>query len=253
MLSGLSYSSLLVMMAVLVFAHAMETVLGFGSTVIAMALGIYIFPLETLLPVLVVLGILQSLWLMIRWFRYIRWKLLFIKILPFTVAGMIGGIYYRTQVASYAQLIILLGVFIMALSVVEIVFILRTGLISGRLPWYFSYPILALGGIVHGLFATGGPLIVYYTSRELTDQAEFRATLSILWLILNIALVFNLISIGQLTPYTLTVTGLILPGLITGIIVGSFLKLKARAFKIAVYLLLFIAALLMLIQHLSIS
>jgi len=251
MLSTFPYTGLFMMMAVLVFAHTAETALGFGSTVIAMALGIYILPLETLLPVLVILGILQSLWLMMRWFRHIRWKMLFLKILPATAIGMVGGIYYRTQVASYAQLVILLGVFIMALSVIEIVFIFRTGAISGRLPWYFGYPILLAGGMVHGIFATGGPLIVYYASRELTEQSEFRASLAVLWLILNIALVFNLVSAGQLTPHTLAITAFILPGLIAGIVLGSFLKLKTLAFKIAVYALLFIAALLMLVRHLS--
>jgi len=61
---------------VLIFAHTVETVLGFGATIIALALGIFIFPLETILPVLVILGFLQSLWLVVRWFKYIRWPVL---------------------------------------------------------------------------------------------------------------------------------------------------------------------------------
>jgi uncharacterized protein len=85
---------------VLVFAHAVETVLGFGATIITLALGIYIFSLDTMLPVLVILGLLQSLWLVVRWFRYIRWRVLLLHILPAVVVGMAIGIYYRTLVAG---------------------------------------------------------------------------------------------------------------------------------------------------------
>ena len=41
---------------ILVLAHSIETVLGFGSTLIALAFGIHLLPLETLVPMLVVLG-----------------------------------------------------------------------------------------------------------------------------------------------------------------------------------------------------
>ncbi|MDD5312908.1 MAG: sulfite exporter TauE/SafE family protein [Dehalococcoidia bacterium] len=240
---------LFLLILVLVFAHTVETVLGFGATIIAMALGIYIFPLNILLPVLVILGVLQSAWLVGRWFRHIQWRVLFLKILPAAVVGMVIGIYYRTQVADYKQLLILLGIFIMAVSVLEIVLIYRTRAAGGSLPWYLGIPILVIGGIFHGIFATGGPLIVYYSSRELKEPADFRATISTLWLILNITLVFNLISTGQIYMTTLTMTGIVLPGLIAGIVLGSFMKFRTLAFKVLIYALLFIAGMLLFIQQ----
>jgi uncharacterized membrane protein YfcA len=235
---------------VLVFAHTVETVLGFGATIIAMALGIYILPLNTILPVLVILGLLQSIWLVSRWFRHIQWRVLCLKILPAAVVGMVIGIYYRTQVANIVQLLILLSGFIMAVSVMEIILIYRTRAAGGSLPWYLGWPILIVGGIFHGIFATGGPLIVYYSSRELKEPADFRATLSTLWLILNIALVTNLYAAGQINLDTLTITGIVLPGLIAGIVLGSFIKFRALPFKVLIYVLLFIAGLLLLIQEL---
>jgi uncharacterized membrane protein YfcA len=47
-----------------------------------------------------------------------------------------------------------------------------------RLP-YFA--LLIIGGIVHGMFSTGGPLVVIYASRTLPDKGQFRATLCLLW------------------------------------------------------------------------
>jgi uncharacterized protein len=235
---------------VLVFAHTVETVLGFGATIIAMALGVYFLPLTTLLPVLVILGLLQSIWLVLRWFRNIDWRVLGFKILPAAVIGMAVGIYYRTQVANVVQLLILLSVFIMAVSIMEIILIYRTRAAGGRLPWYLGWPILIVGGIFHGIFATGGPMVVYYSSRELKEPAAFRATLSTLWLILNVALVVSLASAGQINVETLTLTGIVLPGLIVGIVWGSFLKFRALPFKVLIYALLFVAGLLLLVQEL---
>ena len=233
---------------VLVFAHTVETVLGFGATIITLALGIYIFPLDTMLPVLVILGLLQSLWLVVRWFKYIRWRVLLLHILPAVVVGMAIGIYYRTLVADYRQLIILLGIFVMAASLLEIIMIYRTRAAGGSLPRYLGWPILIMGGIFHGIYALGAPLIVYYSSRELKEPAEFRATVSMLWLILAVMLVINLYSIGQINITTITTTGIVLPGLILGIFFGSRMKFRMLPFKVLIYALLFIAGLLLLLQ-----
>jgi hypothetical protein len=234
---------------VLIFAHTVETVLGFGATIIALALGIFIFPLETLLPVLVILGFLQSLWLVVRWFKYIKWRVLLLNILPAATIGMAIGISYRTLVGNYTQLLILLGVFAMAVSVMEIVLIYKTRVAGGSLPWYLGWPILIVGGIFHGIFASGGPLIIYYSSRELKEPAEFRATISMLWLILAVVLMVNLYSIGQININTLAMTGIVLPGLILGIIFGSRLTFRDLVFKVLIYALLFFAGLLLIAQQ----
>jgi len=121
-------------------------------------------------------------------------------------------------------------------------------LAAGSLPWYLGWPILIVGGIFHGLYASGGPLIVYYSSRELKEPAEFKATVSMLWLILNFMLLLNLYSAGLINVNTITTTGIVLPGLIVGIIIGSMLKFRAVVFKVLLYMLLFVAGLLLLFQ-----
>jgi len=234
---------------VLIFAHTVETVLGFGATIIALALGIFIFPLETILPVLVILGFLQSLWLVVRWFKYIRWPVLLLNILPAAIIGMAIGISYRTLVGNYTQLLILLGVFVMAVSVMEIVLIYKTRSAGGSLPWYLGWPILIVGGIFHGIYASGSPLIIYYSSRQLKEPAEFRATISMLWLILAVILVVNLYSIGQINVNTLATTGIVLPGLILGIVFGSRMTFRTLVFKVLIYTLLFVAGLLLVVQQ----
>ena len=53
---------------------------------------------------------------------------------------------------------------------------------------WLQWSMLGLGGFVHGLFGTGGPMIVYVVRRRLADKRAFRSTLAVLWLVLNIGL-----------------------------------------------------------------
>jgi uncharacterized protein len=235
---------------VLVIAHSVETLLGFGASIIAIALGIYIFPLTTILPVLAILFLLQNIWMVSRWFKHIQWRVLLVWILPASIIGMGIGIYYRTLVGSYSQLLIILGLFIMAVSVMEIVLIYRTRAAGGILPWYLSWPILLVGGVFHGLYAQGQPMAIYYLSREFKEPAEFRATVSMLYLILNVMLITSLYTIGQVDLDTLATTGIVLPGLILGIFLGSRMKFRTLPFKVLIYVLLFIAGLLLFVQRL---
>jgi len=239
--------SLFLLGCILILAHTAETFLGFGATLIALALGVHLIPLETLVPVLVILALLQSLWLVVRWFRHIKWRVLLRQILPAAGIGIPIGIWGR-GLADEAQLRMILGAFIVAVSSMELVSVFRRRTAREELRWYYRIPVLVAGGIFHGLFATGGPLIVYYASRQLKSQASFRATLSMLWLILNTVLLINFWMLGQIDFQTLEMTALVLPGLVVGILVGSFIHVRQLIFGAVTYALLLSNGLVLLVQ-----
>ena len=232
---------------ILVLAHTAETILGFGATLIALALGIYLLPLETLVPMLVILGLLQSIWLVARWYRYIDWRVLLLSILPLATAGMVIGIFSR-EIADENTLKMVLGGFIIIVSLAELALLFIKKAPGGQLRWYYRVPLLIGGGIFHGLFATGGPPIVYYASRQFSAQEAFRATLSMLWLMLNVGLIIGFLVGGQLDLAKLGMTAMVLPGLVIGIIVGSLIRVKEFWFKVLTYILLFLSGLFLLIQ-----
>ncbi|MBM4452715.1 MAG: sulfite exporter TauE/SafE family protein [Chloroflexi bacterium] len=232
---------------ILVLAHTAETILGFGCTLIALALGVYLLPLETLVPMLVILGLLQSIWLVARWYRHIDWRTLLLQILPLAVVGMVIGISSR-GVADESTLKMVLGAFIIVISLAELAMIFIKRAPAGQLRWYYRIPLLTGGGIFHGLFATGGPPIVYYASRQFQKQEDFRATLSTLWLFLNVGLIIGFILGGQMDLNKLGMAAMVLPGMILGIIIGSLIRVKELWFKILTYILLFFAGLFLLVQ-----
>ncbi len=235
---------------ILVLAHVVETTLGFGDTIIALAFGLFLFPLAVLLPALVALAILQSTWLVIRWHRQVNWRLLLITILPLAAVGMLAGILIRDY-ANGAVLIMLLGIFIILVSAVELVSLYIRRSAAGPLPRYLAVPVIVGGGIFHGLFATGGPLIVYYAGREIREPEAFLGTLAVLWLILNVVLYATMWVTGSAGVQSLQLAAMVLPGFIAGVAIGSFIKVKELTFKTLTWSVLFIVGLIQLIRVLA--
>jgi len=242
------WTDIAILALILVMAHSVETYLGFGSTIIALSLGIFLFPIETLLPALVTIGSLQSIWLIIRWHRHIRWRIILISILPLAVVGLAAGILLRDY-ASETLLIILLGLFVVVMSALELVALFRRSAAPRkRLSYWIAAPIIFAGGLFQGLFASGGPPIVYYAGRVIEDPAQFRSTLSVIWLILNLALLVSMWAYGQANAITLELAALALPGFIAGVIIGSNIKLNARAFKAATWSMLLLIGIIQLVR-----
>ena len=243
-------TNILLLALILVLAHVVETTLGFGDTIISLAFGLFLFPLEVLLPALVALAILQSAWLVIRWHRQVNWRLLLITILPLAFAGMLGGILIRDY-ANETVLIIVLGVFIVLVSSVELIGLHLRKSAAGPLPRCLAVPVLLGGGIFHGLFATGGPLVVYYAGREIREPQAFLGTLAVLWLILNVVLYATMWMAGSAGVQSLQLAGMVLPGFIAGVVIGSFIKVKELTFKKLTWSVLLIVGIIQLIRALS--
>ena len=114
---------------------------------------------------------------------------------------------------------------------------------QGRL-WLF------MGGIVQGLYAAGGPFIVYFTSRQKLDKSAFRATLAMLWMILYILLFTTLLVRGEWLPHHQKAYLSALPTVFLGLWLGQRLHQMIREdiFRLAVKLLLFFAALRFLLK-----
>jgi uncharacterized membrane protein YfcA len=242
-----AWTDVAILALILVLAHSVETYLGFGSTIIALSLGIFLFPIETLLPALVTIGTLQSAWLIIRWHSHIRWRVILVSILPLAAVGLVAGILLRDYV-SEELLVALLGIFMVIVSTLELFALYRGEVRQVPLRRWVAAPVIFAGGLFQGLFASGGPPIVYYAGRVIDDPAEFRSTLSVLWLILNLALLTSMWAGDQAGVITLELAALVLPGFIAGVVIGSFIKMKSKTFKAATWAMLLIIGIAQLIR-----
>ncbi len=235
-------------MALVFFGNMTEAIAGFGSTMFAVIIGAHFYPLHALIPALVPLNVLLSFYIMARNTRFIDHKKLWGRIFPLSMLGFPFGVYVFHSVQG-DLLKTGFGLFVAALSLIELIVLLHTKSNSAMEEKSLS-PAQKLfffigGGVMQGAYAAGGPMIVYAASREVVDKRVFRSTLSALWLALNMILVANYILKGSANGGTFKMSATLLPALLAGIALGDWLhhRIPERAFRVFVYALLFAAGL----------
>lgn len=227
--------ALLALIALVAFGT--EGAIGFGGTVIAACIGAQLIPLDELLPAFVPLNLAMSAWLIASGRDAIAWRVL-IKTIALPVAIGAGGGLALFHVPAKHLLAAGFGAFVAFLAVLQLV---RPA--SGSLSRIWRSAFLVAGGVAHGLFGTGGPMIVYVTRRELADKRSFRATLAVLWFVLNIALLVNFLALGLYDSGTVELGGVIALALIPGLWLGQRVHaaLDGARFERAVWSLLLVA------------
>lgn len=238
--------------AVVLLAFVVESAAGFGATIVTVTLGAQLLPLDVVLAAFLPVNVLLSLVLTARNASAVDRPLLLRRILPWMGLGTaIGLVFARFRGAEWIKLVF--AGFVIVLALAELI-ALRARESERRepLPQPVAAGALSLAGVIHGLFACGGPLVVYVVGRSLHDKARFRATLSALWLVMNVVLVATMAFDGSLRRDTLVTSATLIPPLAIGLFIGDRLhrKLDERAFRIAVFVLLLVAAVVLLVRTL---
>ena len=78
--------------SIVLISYTTQAMSGFGSTILALTLGVHLYPIDVLLPVLVPLDMLVNLYLVTRHYRHISRPHLFRSILPAMGFGLLAGI-----------------------------------------------------------------------------------------------------------------------------------------------------------------
>jgi uncharacterized membrane protein YfcA len=233
------------LMAIVFFANIAESLAGFGAMVLALTLGARYFNLEDLVPILIPLNLVVSLAVVIRHWQEIERRTLFLKIFPLTLLGLpLGILSYQLAPGLWIQA--LFGLVIVALGVFELLRAFKNHLHEAPpLSLPVSIGFLISGGIMQGLYGSGGPFVVYYASRAIPDKAKFRATLSLLWLVLNLFVVVSLILTRKINVYTIQFSLYLLPFVLAGMVVGFLIhnRVSQKNFRLGVYGLLVLAGL----------
>ena len=242
---------LIVLMSIVLLAFSVGLAIGFGSSLLAMTLGIHFFPMDFLLPVVVILNIVASLYVTVRHRTGIDAPLLYKKILPFTLLGLPVG-FVLFNVLRNEGLKFGFGAFVVLLAVSELV---RTVRADGRTPTrplgpFWSRVWLFAGGVVQGLWVSGGPLVAYWAGRNIAGKRQFRSTLFVLWLVLNFILFIGHLATGRLTMESVKTSVWLLPAVLGGMVIGEWLHnaLPEKTFRIVVYTILIFAGLSILVR-----
>lgn len=236
----------LLLVAIVGLAFTVEAAVGFGSTLIALALGSLLVPIDALLPAFVPLNVVLSIAIVARAPRKVAGSLLARRVLPAMAFGFpIGLLAFAWLPAVAVQRAFAGLVFVLAALELGRVALGARGERAVSRP--MAAALLVLGGALHGAFASGGPPVVYVCARTLPDKARFRATMSALWLVSNLLLVGAYAVAGRLEW---SKSAMLAPGLLAGLAAGSVLhgRIPERAFRTLVFALLLVVAVVLAVR-----
>lgn len=233
---------------VVFLSNIVQCITGFAGTVLAMPFATMLMGFSVAKPALNVVAIVSSAGVLATNFINVDRKE-FLKIIGIMLLGIGGSFFIKDIFVSNATLLYkVLGIIVIIFAVMN--FIKFFSKSEKELPGFVAYPLLALSGVVHGIFVCGGPLLVTYAAAKIKDTEKFRATLSAVWVVLNSIILVSDIKDGVFFKSTITLTAISVIILVAAIFIGNFLssKMSKKAFLILTYILMFISGVSLLVK-----
>ena len=210
--------------AIIMLAHMLEAITGFGSTALSIPFLSVLLGVEIAKPLLMIYTMFLSIYILIRAYRDIDWKNLAV-ILGMAVLGLPVGLLLYNQLPREV-LMIALGVFMVIISIRGLLFAFGAVREKGEPKNWLLLLALFCGGIIQGAFGSGGPLLILYTTQKIKDKSRFRATMCLVWLVLNSVLLIQMQVANQLSPEMWRFTLYGAPALLAGTILGNYAHKK---------------------------
>lgn len=155
-------------------ANLLQAITGFAGTLISMPPTIKLIGVDEAKALLNAIAQISSLMIVISGWRKINWKE-FGKMFVLMVIGMIAGIRIF-EVFPVSQLLTFYGILIILIALWKLY-----GKTEVHLPDAAMLLVVLAAGVIHGMFVSGGALLVIYAASVLHEKEEFRATIALMW------------------------------------------------------------------------
>ena len=159
------------------FAYAIESIFGFGGTIIFLGISGFFFDFNSLLKLAMIVGLSSGLAVLIQSYKYVSLKHL-IKILIYTIPGALIGTYFISYFASdilikiFAIILIIYGCFNLFFPDI-------------RFPQFLKNFFVILGGFIQGIYTIGGPFVLMGYKDYFSSKQELRSTMAGYFFIVN--------------------------------------------------------------------
>lgn len=166
----------LIVFLILFGANLLQAITGFAGTLISMPPTIKLIGADEAKALLNSIAQISSLMIVCTGFKHINWKE-FGKIFVCMIIGMTAGVWIYSQF-PLKQLLVAYGIMIIVIALKKLI---SKNQNEKQLPQWFMICILLAAGVIHGMFVSGGALLVVYATLVLKDKEEFRATVALIW------------------------------------------------------------------------
>ena len=201
---------------------------GFGSALVSMPLLALVLPIKTVVPVMLLLDFVGMLTQGVRLRRDLdRSEML--AVVPWQLAGMGAGVAALVALPSNA-LLVALGIFILSYSVYS----LRHHPNRRAIGRWWAAPAGLFGGLIGGMFGTGGAVFAMYFTARIPDASRMRATMSAVFVINTSARLTLFLATGLLFERDIWIAfAALVPLVFIGTTVGHRLHGKLTPLQVA--------------------
>ena len=218
--------------------NAIMSITGFAGTMLAMPVSILLLGVEDARFILNVTAIMTCVFIGIQQCKYANKKEL-AKILAVMLIGMaMGTLLYRVIPLDF--LLPAYGIVIIIVSVQRLIYPQ-----GAQLPKWAYLPVLIAAGIIHGMFVSGGALLVMYATLVLLDKSEFRATIAATWAVLDPTFFVLNFNIALWNAENMMLIGACIPLLVLSVWLGNWMhkRIGQEWFMKLTYVLLVLSGL----------
>lgn len=221
---------------ILFFANLLQAITGFAGTLISMPPTMKLIGVDEAKALLNAIAQISSLMIVITGWRHINWKEFF-KMFVLMAVGMMAGIKIF-EIFPMDALLIFYGIMIILIALKKL-FVHK----EIKLPMVVMLLVIFAAGIIHGMFVSGGALLVIYAASALKEKEEFRATIALIWVTIGCYMTGVQVQAGNFNSHVIF---LMLVGIIP-VFVGTWIgtklvkKIKQEVFMKITYVLLLLS------------
>lgn len=168
---------------IIFLSNIIQEMTGFAGTVLAMPFSLVLMGQNVAKPVLNIVALLVSFVVAIKFRKDIMIKE-FLFMIVFVAIGFVMGFFLEGILPEEKIILRIYGSVICVIAL--LFFFVKFDKIP--IPDIVLAFLLILAGILHKLYISGGPLVVIYAMKKFSSQSSFRASLSSMWVILNLVL-----------------------------------------------------------------
>lgn len=229
---------------IIFIAGMIQGTTSFGFSLVALPLlGIFL-PLTVIVPLLVVFSILMNSMILFEVRKDINIKSISLLIISAFVGLPIGT--NILMVVDDQLLKMVVGIFITILALLMF-FGVKFKVKNEKLAYI---PVGLCSGILNGSVSLSGPPVILFLTNLGVGKAQFRATLTAFFWILNIATIVTFAIKGVFTFEVVKLTGILVPSLVIGVLIGIRLarKIKDEQFRKMTIILIFVMGIVSIIS-----
>ena len=229
---------------ILMFGVFVQSLAGFGGTLLSMPLGIMLMGIGLTKPVMTIVAWITGVVVLITEYKYINKKEL-LKMVAVMLVGVLGGIWVSGKV-QLNFLLLIYAVVVAGVGFKKLFFPQK------RKPsTAVQNMALALAGVMQGLFVSGGSFLGIYAVERLPEKREMRATVNAIWSIINSIMILTYFLNGTMTKDVLTMSGIAIVPTLIAIWLGGVLtkKIKQSTFLKMIYIILIVSGIVLFITN----